>query len=249
MRWFKFSVALLLMLTGFGLFSCTTGNSKTDGFDQRLQEIEPFQFPRDTLIKLTELEAGDILIKPNMNWFPGTAAVNGGKGFGHVVLVIQGGKDTNTLKLLEKVKIFESQAREVPEAYELRLVNGYVDGNDFRLANTTFGLQNCGFRYRLRYPMTPSQRDSVIHFVLSQDDDMSCWRAQKGLPETRISSQSPTFQDKKIWYCSLLVWQAFYEVLGVDLDLNGGIMVYPNDMIASPYFENDSRNPQKRVRF
>jgi hypothetical protein len=242
-----FFVVFIFILSGIS--SCTKGISKTEGFDEKLQEIETVQFPRDTLIKLTELEAGDILIKPNMNWFPGTAMVNGGKGFGHVVLVIQGGKDTNTLNLLEKVKIFESQAREVPPEYEIRLVSGYVEGSDFRLANTTFGLQNKGFRYRLRFPMTPSQRDSVIRFVLSQDADRSCWRAQKGLPQTRNDGQPPVFQDKKIWYCSLLIWQAFYEVLGVDLDLNGGIMIYPNDLIASPYFENDSVNPQKRVRF
>lgn len=240
-------IVFLFILTGIS--SCTKEISKTEAIIEKLQEIEPFQFPHDTLIKLTELEAGDILIKPNMNWFPGTAMVNGGKGFGHVVLVIQGGKDTNTIRLLEKVKIFESQAREVPQEYEIRSVAGYVEGSDFRSANTTFGLQNSGFRYRLRYPMTPSQRDSIIKFVMSQDADKSCWRAQKGLPEPGNNSQTPIFQDKKIWYCSLLIWQAFYEVLGVDLDLNGGIMIYPNDMIASPYFENDSVNPQKRVRF
>lgn len=242
-----FFIVFLFILSGIS--SCTKGISKTEVLDEKLQEIEPFQFPGDTLIKLTELEAGDILIKPNMNWFPGTAMVSGGKGFGHVVLVIEGGKDTNTLKLLEKVKIFESQAREVPQEYEIRSVAGYMVESDFRLANTTFGLQNKGFRYRLRYPMTLSQRDSIIRFVLSQDADKSCWRAQKGLPETGNNSQPPIFQDKKIWYCSLLIWQAFYEVLGVDLDLNGGIMIYPNDMIASPYFENDPVNPQKRVRF
>lgn len=249
MHSFRFFIVLLFILAGFAVTSCTTGISKTEVFDENNQVIEEFQLPRDTFIKLTELEAGDILIKPNMNWFPGTAMVNGGKGFGHVVLVIEGGKDTNTIKLLEKVKVFESQAREVPPEYEVRLVNGYVEGSDFRLANTTFGLQNKGFRYRLRYPMTPSQRDSVLRFVLSQDADKSCWRAQKELPQIRNDGQPPVFQDKKIWYCSLLIWQAFYEVLGVDLDLNGGIMVYPNDLIASPYFENNSDNPQKRVRF
>jgi uncharacterized protein YycO len=56
-------------------------------------------------------------------------------------------------------------------------------------------------------------------------------------------------EDKKIWYCSLLIWEAFYTVAGIDLDSNGGLMVYPNDLIASPYFDNDPNNKQKRVRF
>jgi len=245
----KFFFAQLILLAGFAVFSCKNGVSKVEEFDVNNQEITAFQLPCDTFMKLRELEPGDILIKPNMNWFPGTATVNGGRGFGHAVLVIEGGKDTNTIRLLEKVKIFESQARDVPEEYELRSSQGYLEGTDFRFANITFGRQNEGFRYRLRFPMTTSQRDSIINFVLSQDPDKSCWRAQKVLDERYNGSQKPAFHDKQIWYCSLLIWQAFYEILGVDLDANGGIMAYPNDIISSPYFENDSVYPQKRVRF
>ena len=213
------------------------------------QVIEAFQIPKDTLIKLTELEPGDILVKPNMNWFAGTAMVNGGRGFGHVVLVIEGARDTNTIKLLEKVRIFESQARDVPESYQLRSTQGYLEGNDFRFANITFGRQNAGYRYRLRYNLNPAQRESIIQFVLKQDPDVSSWRALKRI-RSKFSGMNPeTIEDKRIWYCSLLIWEAFYQVLGVDLDVNGGIMVFPNDIIASPYFDNDSIHPQKRVRF
>lgn len=243
----NFFFIILILLAG--LTSCSKGISKTEVNNEIGQEIEAFQFPRDTLVKLTELQPGDILIKPNINLFPGTSMVSGGRGFGHAVLVIEGGKDTNTIRLLEKVKIFESQARDVPEEYEVRKANGYLEGTDFRFANITFGRQNEGFRYRLRYPMTLSQRDSIINFVLSQDPDKSCWRAQKIQPKSIDGSHRPVFQDKQIWYCSLLIWQAFYEILGVDLDANGGIMAYPNDIISSPYFENDSVYPQKRVRF
>jgi hypothetical protein len=241
-------IIICLFLTAC-LTSCSGGFSNVKEGDEIKQEVDQFQFPKDTLIKLTDLQAGDILVKPNMNWFPGTEMVEGGRGFGHVVLVVEGAKDTNTIQLLEKVKIFESQARDVPADYELRSAIGYLEGLDFRFANITFGPQNNGFRYRLRYRMTPAQRDSIIHFVLAQDPDRSCWRAQKALPEVNETNHTQAFQDKKIWYCSLLIWQAFYEVLGIDLDPNGGIMVYPNDIISSPYFENDSMNSQKRVRF
>jgi hypothetical protein len=244
------SVAFISIVFLFaGIYSCTKGISNVEEHNENLQIIEEFQFPEDTLIQLTELRPGDILVKPNMNWFPGTAMVNGGKGFGHVALVIKGGKDTNTMRLLEKIEIFESQARDVPEEFELRTAKGYLEGADFRFANVTFGLENAGFRYRLRFPMTSAQCDSIIQFVLSQDSDKSCWRAQKTLPEILEGNQKPAFQDKKIWYCSLLIWQAFYEVLGIDLDPNGGIMVYPNDVISSSNFRNDSIDHQKRVRF
>jgi len=203
----------------------------------------------DTLLKLTDLEPCDILVKPNNNLLPGTSWVSGGRGFGHVVMVIEGGKDTNTMNLLRKVKIFESQARRVPGSYELRLAQGFQEGDDYRFANTTFGLQNKGFRYRLRLNLTRSQQDSIIQFVLAQDNDVSNWRSLKQVGRYFRYQNSAALQDKKIWYCSLLIWEAFYQVLGVDLDPNGGIMVFPNDLVASPYFDNDKKHPQKRVRF
>ncbi|MFA5326636.1 MAG: hypothetical protein WC384_02470 [Prolixibacteraceae bacterium] len=247
MKKIKAFIALIACLTGF--VSCSEYTPGENSGQEKGLEIEEFQFPHDTLVKLTELEAGDILVKPNMNWFPGTAMVNGGRGFGHALLVIEGGKDTNAIDLLRKIRIFESQARHVPEDYELRSAKGYEEGSDFRFANITFGRQNEGVRYRLRFNLTPSQRDSIVRFVLSQDSDLSSWRAQKSLPKATSGEKNKTFQDKKIWYCSLLIWQAFYEIAGVDLDPNGGIMVYPNDLISSPYFDNDSINTQKRVRF
>jgi len=212
--------------------------------------IEEFKVIEDTFIKLTELEPCDILVKPNMNWFPGTEMVNGGKGFGHALLVVQGATDTNTMKLLEKVRIFESQARDVPKEYELREAVGFLDGVDFRFANITFGMQNAGFRYRLRFNLTPSQRDSILRFVLDQDSDISSWRSQKRLRKKIPGDvREKSVEDKNTWYCSLLIWQAFYEVLGIDLDANGGIMVFPNDLIASPYFDNSKIDKMKRVRF
>lgn len=232
------------------LLACVMNDVDKTQSSEGPQSINEIQVIQDTLINLTELEPCDILVKPNMNWFAGSAMVNGGRGFGHALLVIEGGRDTNTMKLLEKVRIFESQARDVPEEYELREGPGFLEGNDFRFANTTFGMQNRGFRYRLRFNLTHSQRDSILNFVLAQDYDISSWRSQKRLKSQLPGNlQSITVEDKKIWYCSLLIWEAFYEVLGIDLDSNGGIMVFPNDLIASPYFDNDSVNTQKRVRF
>lgn len=241
----KTSVACILILLYLG--SCTGSYPEKNAQWDEGNQIEEFRIINDTLVNLTELEPCDILVKPNINLFAGTAMVNGGKGFGHVVLVIDGGKDSNTMRLLERVRIFESHARDVPKSYELRSAPGFLDGDDFRFANTTFGMQNAGYRYRLRFNLTPSQRDSIINFVLDQDPDVSSWRSLKQLKSNLGSGF--TAEDKKIWYCSLLIWQAFYQVVGIDLDANGGIMVFPNDLIASPYFDNDMKNTQKRVRF
>jgi hypothetical protein len=228
------------------LFSC---NGDFAYSNHPSQQIKEFELINDTLVKLTELESCDILVKPNFNWFAGSSMVQGGTAFGHVVLVLEGGKDTNTMRLLEKVRIFESQARHVPADFELRSAQGYQEGTDFRFANITFGMQNLGYRYRLRFNLTPAQRESIIQFVLAQDHDLSSWRSLKRIRSKSIGNHQSMVQDKNTWYCSLLIWEAFYSVLGIDLDANGGIMVFPNDLIASPYFNNDARHKQKRVRF
>lgn len=209
-------------------------------------EVTVLEVTEDTLVNLTELEPCDILVKPNTNLLPGSSWVMGGRGFGHALLVIEGAQDSNTMSLLRKVKIFESQARIVPEAYELRTAPGFREGDDYRFANTTFGLQNKGYRFLLRLNLTQAQKDSVIRFVLAQDDGVSSWRAQK---ISTAGGGARQVQDRKVWYCSLLVWQAFYNVLGIDLDPNGGIMVYPNDLICSPYFDKGNDHQLKRVRF
>jgi hypothetical protein len=231
------------------LDSCFMGSPERKNGMAVNQMVEYIHVIQDTLVKLTDLEPGDILVKPNMNWFPGSSMVNGGRGFGHAVLVIEGGKDTNTMNLLEKIRIFESQARHVPESFQLRSASGFLDGDDFRFANTTFGMQNAGFRYRLRFDLTPSQRDSIIKFVMAQDQDSSSWRSLKRIRTNIKGNRTETLEDKKTWYCSLLIWEAFYQVLGVDLDPNGGLIVFPNDLISSPYFDNDAIHKQKRVRF
>lgn len=238
------------LFLGIGLLSCSPSKQSPVAADKNPDSVEIIRPLNDTLIKLTELLPGDILVKPNTNLLPGSAWVTGGKGFGHALLVIEGGQDSSTMNLLRKVRIFESHARVVPESYELREAQGFQEGTDFRFANITFGNQNAGFRYRLRIQMTDAQRDSVIQFALRQDPDVSCWRSQKKLKVADDEGKhGMSVQDKNTWYCSLLIWEAFYQVMGIDLDANGGIMVYPNDLIASPYFNNNKQNETKRVRF
>jgi len=196
-----------------------------------------------------EFRRGDILVKANHNWLPGSAQVWGGKGFGHAALVLQGARDTSLLRLLENTLLFESHSRDVPDAYQLREVAAYLPGPDFRSANITFGPQNLGYCYRLRPALSPEDLEKFISFVTSLDEGRSSWRAQKRFAGLTGPVNPERGEDPGHWYCSLVIWQAFYTLFGVDLDPNGGVMVYPNDLIASPYFNNSPENTQKRVRF
>jgi uncharacterized protein YycO len=47
------------------------------------------------------------------------------------------------------------------------------------------------------------------------------------------------------WHCASFVWFAFYDLVGVDLDANGGECIFPNDIINSSTFNQ----PDGRMRF
>ncbi len=242
MRCFHLFFILSVMVVSCSYNADTNSVPNTEKEESRTHPIIFY----DTLIELKDLRRGDILVKPNHNWLPGTAWVKGGSGFGHAMIVVNGAVGESTDKVLGKSIIFESHARDVPAEFELRAARAYQAGTDFRYDNISFGHLNTGFRYRLRPSLSEDQVDSVITFIIGQDDGLSSWRAYKkrvGLAEL-TNRQHQTY-----WYCSHLIWQAFYSALNIDLDPNGGVIVYPNDLIASPYFQNDSLNPLRRVRF
>lgn len=195
--------------------------------DTEMRQVEVTPVPINSM---SELKRGDLLIRPNHNWWPGTSIVPGGSNFGHAAIVVEGARDTNITTLLSKAVIFESQARDVPGDYQLRKVNAYRKGDDFRFANTNFSSFNQGHRYLIRPGLDEASIDSIISFVLRQDNGLSSWRALKNYNVSRTNEAT-------YWYCSQLIWQAYYDVLGVDIDPNKGLIVYPNDLIKSPYFE------------
>lgn len=207
--------------------------------------IERISFILDTLPdqQLTDLQPCDILVKPNLNWLPGTTSVPFGIGFGHAAIVIKGAQEKNEAALLSSALFFESQARDVAGEYQVRQVAGYVPGYDFSHANYNFKPENMGRYYRLRMDLTASQQDSIIAYLLSHDSGRSSTRAWK---DHAFAKKDPS---EEYWYCSLIIWQAFYDVLGIDLDANQGLYVYPNDLINSPYFNPDQDHADKRIRF
>jgi hypothetical protein len=200
---------------------------------------------------LTELQPCDILVKPNLNFIPGTTHVQGGTLFGHAAIVIRGATDTNEMALLAKTITFESQARDVPGEYQLRQIAAYLPGDDYRFFNNSFGPDKLGNLYRLRMDLTDEQRDAIIAYLLDKDNDLSSYRAMKRfIIDTASAYKSGLIEGKQeYWYCSLLIWQAFYNVLGIDIDANQGAYVHPNDLINSPYFNDNPGKCEKRVRF
>jgi hypothetical protein len=194
--------------------------------------------------EMTELQTGDIIVRPNVNLIPGTCRVPVGFSFGHAALVIKGASGGTEAETLEGVMIFESQAKNVPGPEQLRLVRAFNPDEPLPSVYTGFHPAGCGNFFRLRYPMSPEEKQKLADWILKKDRDLSSYRAKKDFDAETGAGHQPEY-----WYCSLLIWQAYYEVLGIDLDANGGIYVYPNDLICSPYFNGMAGNENRRIRF
>jgi hypothetical protein len=180
--------------------------------------------------KVYDFKKGDIVIKPNHNWLPGTTFFEGGNKAGHAVIVLEDANDTNLVSLLKKTIVFESNARDVPEPDQLRRIDALEAGRKPGDPYSTFSENNKNGRYRLRPNLKPQQVDSIINFIVSRDKDISQWRSIK-----QFKTQ-PDYHINQNWYCTLIIWQAYYNILGIDLDANKGLIVYPNDILNSPFF-------------
>jgi hypothetical protein len=188
-----------------------------------------------------ELIPGDILVKPNINLFPNTAFVARGWRFGHAAIVSAGAKHSNPDSLLAACRIIESDPLNANPLLQVREVSGLVKNAETFGHYNSFGPHFTGNRYLLRLNIPEAQKDSIIAFLRTQLDKESSWNAIKSFPQSTNTAEDSlrrNWADNSHWYCSLLVWQAVYYVTGIDLDSNGGVYVYPNDLIRSPYFDN-----------
>lgn len=196
-----------------------------------------------------ELKKGDILVRPNLNLLPGSAFVANGKNYGHAALVVKGYKHTNPDSLLAGTIIVESIAKDVPEAFQVREIRAMVTNRILSFDNHNFDRRYESNRYRLRLPLREGQIDSIVDFAISQKGKLSSWNASKYFPEGHIQNASGgKLLKNETWYCSLLVWQSYFHVTGIDLDPNRGYMVYPNDLISSRLFDELPAG-QGRIRF
>lgn len=245
----KINYLFFLLFLAISFQAC---DDKTSNFTKQDRTGESDSIKVETI---TELLPGDILVRPNLNILPGTAIVPGGIDFGHAAIVVKGNKHNNIDSLLAGATIVESIARDVPNAIQVREIAAFRQSNFNAFNNINFGRKYAGNRYRLRLQLPQSAIDSILAFALEQKGDLSSWNATKRYPESPITDNlvhagyRKNWADNSTWYCSLLVWQSVYFVTGIDLDPNGGYMVYPNDLIKSKYFNRLQDGQQLRIRF
>lgn len=221
---------ILILLTGAVLFfSLKTNSEKAAEKSEFL--IEPV--PENTFF---EFKKGDLLVRPNSDNLPGSIAIPYGRMYGHVAIVTEGASGSTIQEALEKAKVvealfFDQATREL----QWKKKNQIREGK----AIVSFGDRFKNIRFRLRTNITCEQADEMVRFVRNQVDGgyniLSLKRKE------RKTGEMINYD----WHCATLVWQAYYCTTETDIDANGGIFIYPSDIIANPVFNI----PEGRVRF
>jgi len=192
---------------------------------------------------LFTLKKGDLLVRPNWSWLPGSYPIENGRKFGHVAFVTEGATGKTIDEALAKASVvealfFDQATREFQFSKKDQIREGK--------AAVSFGPRFKGIRFRLRMNLTDEQADTMIRFVRNQLDGGYNIFALKKQFES-VAERKLALQNRKQlnWHCGTLVWEAYYIVPGVDIDANKGLLVYPSDIIASKTFDL----PGGRIRF
>ncbi len=187
-----------------------------------------------------ELKVGDILVRPNWNWFPGTEKVPMGRKVGHLGIVVKGAKGNNLEEVVENSEIIESY---IFDQKTRSFIFGQKDKVRQRPASISFNKKFKGIRYFLRYPLTIDQADSLALFLNNVKGGDYNLFSFKTLNKLQFFNDNEGNQLS--WNCVSLVWAAYKSVVKVDLDANGGYFLYPNDVLCSSIFDARGR----RVNF
>lgn len=189
------------------------------------------------------LRKGDILARPNWDGMPGSSKVENGKKSGHVAIVTAEASGKTIEEALEKAMVIEALFfDQATRKFQFKRENQIRETN----AAVSFGSRFKGIRYRLRMNLTDDQADQLIQFMQSQlDRGYSLLSLKKKFNlEDHKKSVSRKLRNAN-WNCATLVWEAFYLSVGIDVDSNKGLPVFPADIITSKYFDQ----PDGRICF
>lgn len=198
---------------------------------------------------INELRKGDILVISNGNYWPESSSNTNGIFFGHAALVTEGYQHNNLDSLLANTSIIELMGIDIDSQFQLREVKCNQKSTFIGYLSNSFDNKREGMRYRLRLNIDDQSIDQIIAFARAQKGDEYSWNACKLFLKSGNSvTDNTNWADNDVWNCTLLVWQAVYAITGLDIDSNKGYFVYPNDMINSPLFNNNSKH-SGRSRF
>jgi hypothetical protein len=221
------TLLLIILIAGFYTGASKKANSATGS------DLHTIMMPDTAHFSLRK---GDILVRPNWGGLPGTWPVHNGRRYGHVAMVTSDASGNTIEEALSKATViealfFDQHTRKFQFARKDQIREGY--------AIISFGRRFKGIRYRLRMDITDDQSEKMIRFLRNQLDGGYNILSAKKKFKTDAERQLALVNMKiSTWHCATLIWEAFYLVTGTDLDANGGLIIYPADMIASKYFDS-----------
>ena len=211
---------------------------------------KPDQMPHCEFIRTVKpdevftFEKGDILIRSNINYLPGTSGAPSGRKFGHAAIVVQKGEGKSIDEALSKAIVVEgiiydqaSRSFEFDSKKQVRKT----------AAKISFGNRFAGIRYRLRTKLTYEQKETMSQFLEYQlaTHGYNVFSTKDTELAISISKTSYNLLEGKKWNCTTLCWFAFRHASSLDIDSNKGLLVYPNDIIRCKYFDGANG----RIRF
>lgn len=217
-------VFLILVFAGFLGWLYLSSSNSIEGSGLKTEELidtVPFSLKR-----------GDILVRPNFNWLPGSYPINDGRMFGHVAIVTEEVSGKSVDEVLTKVSIIEAVVFD-------QKTRSFIFDKKEQVRETkaiiSFGSRFKGIRYRLRMKLTDQQTDDLLLFLKNQlDGGYSIFTVKKFVDPD--SEKKIALRDLN-WHCASITWQAYYQATGIDIDVNKGLVVFPADIIASKYFD------------
>jgi hypothetical protein len=206
-----------------------------------------FENPGFPIVMLTDsdsfnLKKGDILVRPNWSWLPGSFPLAGGQKFGHVAIVTEDMSGNTPDEVLSKTRVIEALFYDqATRRFLFRKDDQIREGK----AITAFGNRFKGSRYRLRTNLTSNQTEDLIRFLRNQLDGGYNILSFKKQYTSATENQKKLQNLRQDWQCATLTWEAYFLATGLDIDSNEGWFIYPSDIIASKNFDL----PGGRLRF
>jgi hypothetical protein len=182
-----------------------------------------------------ELRKGDILVRPNWAGLPGSCSIRNGRKYGHVAMVTEDATGKTVEEALSKASVVEALFFDQgTRKFQFNRKDQIRERN----AIISFGERFKGIRYRLRMDLTADQTEKMIQFLRNQLDCGYNLLSFKKQFESASERESALKKMKNSdWHCATIIWEAFYLTSDMDIDANGGIFIYPADIIASKYFD------------
>lgn len=180
------------------------------------------------------LEKGDLLVRPNWSWLPGSCQIFNGRRYGHVAIVTAGASGKNVDEALAKATVVEAlffdQGTRTFQFHK-------ADQIRERSASVSFGKRFRGIRYRLRTRLSDGQKSDIVNFTRNQlDGGYNILSSKVKFDTSQERAQKLLSIRNKNWHCATLAWEAYYLGAETDIDGNGGLFIYPSDIIPAKCF-------------